>query len=1700
MAIKKDSVGNDRLTFRAQAFQPGGCDCDTPGYEDEVGNDKVVDLSCTDKVKVLRTIPMHLTPEEQKIVKKNLSISDISKAYVAANGHLMLVLTDGTETDAGEARGIPGDTPYVGDNGNWFIAGKDTGVLATGIAVMPRIGENGNWYLGNVDTGVLATGKNGDMPHIGENGNWFIGDVDSGVKATGEAGITPHIGENGNWFIGDVDTGVKATSEDVSLYADDLYTSGVLVTDDLESFVMTGKTSDTGTPQLITSPGVVYIKGIRRRFAKSTRTFHVPDKEHVSVQYIRLNEITGEIEQQNWEDVIIDGDIHNGGTITGIETGILPRRSGGYYDVILCIVTLPAGATEVTPDMITDLRGDEQYCGFVRSKVDSSAKALNEHNVSETAHGDIRLLLAGLSERLNAIADSDDTTLDQLSEIVAYIKSNKTLIESVTTSKVNVADIIDNLTTSVSDQPLSAKMGVELRRLISVVENSAYNAMSKASAALDQASSAESVASSAMNRASSAEQMASAAESKASDALRAANAAQPAGDYIKKDDLSGVVEDAVSDAVGDLVGEAVEDLVGGSLKDIVTDIVEDVISGEKDAFSETGEVVELAVEEGTPLSVISKIHRDSTWDLSDKLVLHQVSGSNFVDFSAYFGGAGTVITKSGLTATVNADSTVTITGTNELDGWNYVLDKDFWSGVQSEKVYPAGTYTLPSGFILVVRAAKHPSNVNITGATGNLSRTVTIPEAFRIVQIRYAVKANMTVDLTLPFGLFRGEAVPETEFAYNGHLHTVTFDRQVYEGEFNWTTGELKDADGNTVAYYDSPDIVSLPGSNYFWTGFGENTVSNVPKNLEKVVIRLNETAPEETVPSICDFVLTPTTPEAGYGLYYSPFLPNGGKFYGSEVPVLTTKGTLSVKDADGNIKYSKYVEPIFNTRGVADVLTHKGLEKKWSGKFYLNKEPVSITHVPPPYNGAIDNYVFVWEFDESEFVNTGIPAKIHDIPMASPCFINNDKSENNVNTELLWNGTPYPAFFTYNEDTGKYALTARGIRGDSIKSQLTVYSKVHFYYKLETPYNSPFAFAMGVESGDQIIFKADLADNQPYIDALNNFKNKSVEPSVSVFVPRNVEDAMDGMTNAARMLNMDETDGGDATVQGYSWIGAGDGSTDYTVQIQSKIDELRTISNGGTIHLGPGTYPISKSLIVYGNTQIIGDGHTVIEQRSDNTHAVIWNGSNIRMRDLTIKLAGACTEITACIFANSNNAPNGIRDERYPENMYVQYCSTSNVTLVGTYGLAWEGGYQYLPDEMLDYRGVGIYGKMYFNFCDSNNLICKHLYSGVHDGGGSNNYRLFVTDSRFAVYGGGGYNIFDINGHTLYGYGSDGNRILATDYVYYGTKSDGNTITIDFYDAQFAKGVVYFDTHCHRNHYTMFALDSGLGSGNYPVELWGHVFTRVTDYGRSNNEVQPYRERFVGIGPCVSTITQLPYWNTQFNPSIHNALSGAGVWGDITSNKAWTSRGINLSEVCRYPKETLTTGFGLAYIKSESSPSEESPVEIIIDISNRPVATYKGFWIQFAPDYVAEDYKISFDTTNDGVFDYIANEMIGNIEPVAYNFNYQVPTRMVYRIKISITKALQIPELKYSDAEYKEYTVNYNPDGLVGIVNIGIPSNEAYGRAFLGECGGSLYGNVDMHQNTLRNLPAPVEDGDAVSKAYLEQRLAELEALIGKG
>ena len=105
----------------------------------------------------------------------------------------------------------------------------------------------------------------------------------------------------------------------------------------------------------------------------------------------------------------------------------------------------------------------------LKTEIPNVDSYITTHNTSTASHNDIRDLITGLTNRLNALADSDDTTLDQLSEIVNYIKSNKELIDAVTTSKVNISDIVDNLTTNVSNKPLSAAQGVALKALIDAI-------------------------------------------------------------------------------------------------------------------------------------------------------------------------------------------------------------------------------------------------------------------------------------------------------------------------------------------------------------------------------------------------------------------------------------------------------------------------------------------------------------------------------------------------------------------------------------------------------------------------------------------------------------------------------------------------------------------------------------------------------------------------------------------------------------------------------------------------------------------------------------------------------------------------------------------------------------------------------------------------------------------------------------------------------------------------------------------------------------------------------------------------------------------------------------------------------------------------------------------------------------------------------
>ena len=134
----------------------------------------------------------------------------------------------------------------------------------------------------------------------------------------------------------------------------------------------------------------------------------------------------------------------------GVAGGIATLDSDGK------VVQPPATHTHTVEDIGADAAG-------------TASNLVTGHNVATDSHNDIRELISGLNTRLNTLANSTDEDLDQMAELVTYIKNNKDLIDGITTNKVNVSDIINNLETNVENKPLSAAQGVALKALIDAI-------------------------------------------------------------------------------------------------------------------------------------------------------------------------------------------------------------------------------------------------------------------------------------------------------------------------------------------------------------------------------------------------------------------------------------------------------------------------------------------------------------------------------------------------------------------------------------------------------------------------------------------------------------------------------------------------------------------------------------------------------------------------------------------------------------------------------------------------------------------------------------------------------------------------------------------------------------------------------------------------------------------------------------------------------------------------------------------------------------------------------------------------------------------------------------------------------------------------------------------------------------------------------
>lgn len=233
--------------------------------------------------------------------------------------------------------GADGHTPIIsiGENGNWFIDGVDSGICSKGSdGQKGEAGENGvngngiskieyshsegelDYYVISFDDGTTfefslkngvdgedgLDGKDGLTPYIGENGNWWIGETDSNVKANGEDGKTPtiSISEDGYWVLNDVKTGYE-----IGLSIKDLrqYLSDYFVLDD--EFIVESQTLNNPSFSYTTSTFSGWTGSIGNPQKINTLSFKVRAREK------GINTIKVYLQKENKEGELISSELLN---------------------------------------------------------------------------------------------------------------------------------------------------------------------------------------------------------------------------------------------------------------------------------------------------------------------------------------------------------------------------------------------------------------------------------------------------------------------------------------------------------------------------------------------------------------------------------------------------------------------------------------------------------------------------------------------------------------------------------------------------------------------------------------------------------------------------------------------------------------------------------------------------------------------------------------------------------------------------------------------------------------------------------------------------------------------------------------------------------------------------------------------------------------------------------------------------------------------------------------------------------------------------------------------------------------------------------------------------------------------------------------------------------------------------------------------
>lgn len=255
---------------------------------------------------------------------------------------------------------------------------------------------------------------------------------------------------------------------------------------------------------------------------------------------------------------------------------------------------------------------------------------------------------------------------------------------------------------------------------------------------------------------------------------------------------------------------------GDKIAELSEEIAE--LKGEP-AHEISGVFVEIEPEAGDTIYVTAQIQREANNSLDEKVLrLVQVNSKNLIDVSGLFGGVGTTVEKGGIAAVINADGTVTISGTNTSGSGVDVFKKSI--SAADRVILPPGDYCTHSDLRLQLYTADSAGK----GVVAHGAFTIDAPCSVASAWINYS--AGSTVDKTIPLGVFRGSEVPADGYLYSGITHAVTFESDVLSGTYDWNSGKLYSENGNAMGSYAPVSIVGLEGTNRLFTGFGIVTAS----------------------------------------------------------------------------------------------------------------------------------------------------------------------------------------------------------------------------------------------------------------------------------------------------------------------------------------------------------------------------------------------------------------------------------------------------------------------------------------------------------------------------------------------------------------------------------------------------------------------------------------------------------------------------------------------------------------------------------------------------------------------------------------------------------------------------------------------------------------------------------------------------------